>query len=176
LHLYTPSFSNLNTEQQREWANKVILAVNDDALPDLKNQARFMEVTVNENITGRKTESKEVVDGRSQTDTTKSKPKPATKSDRGTNVKKISSKNEAEKYAKEKLAPIAEYGKFWRANPKLAILKTHLKNQDFGAYQRIVDKRVEESSTEKKPIEVKAIVNFKEKIRPWTFYNLFYRS
>jgi len=164
LHLYTPSFSNLNTEQQREWANKVILAVNDDALPDLKNQARFMEVTVNENITGRKTESKEVVDGRSQTDTTKSKPKPATKSDRGTNVKKISSKNEAEKYAKEKLAPIAEYGKFWRANPKLAILKTHLKNQDFGAYQRIVDKRVEESSTEKKPIEIKAIVNGKEKI------------
>lgn len=166
LHLYTPSFSNLNTEQQREWANKVILAVNDDALPDLKNQARFMEVTVNENITGRKTESKEVVDGRSQTDTTKSKPKPVVKSDRGTNVKKISSKNEAENYAKEKLAPIKEYGKFWRSNPKLAILKTHLKNEDFGAYQRVVDKRVANQSipVEQIEIEVNAIINGEEKV------------
>ena len=159
---FVPTFDKLTTAHQRLWVSKVLLAVKDDALPDIRNQQRLMEDRINEDYTESKTESKEVVDGRGQTDTAESKPKLNVRSDRTRNIRSVSSKNKAENYAKEKLAPI--YGPRWRGHSDLAILKTHLKNKDFSAYQRIVDKRVEESSTKKKPIQVEAIINGEEKI------------
>ena len=140
----TLTFDSLTTDHQRLWASKVILAVRDNAVPDIKNQQRLMEDKINEDYTGSKTKIEQVVDGRSQTNTTKSKPKPVARSNRERNTKKVSSKNAAEEYGKANLAPI--YGPRWRSHPDNKILRTHLKNEDFGAYQRVVDKRVANST------------------------------
>ena len=158
---FTPSFDNLTEEHQIEWGAKVILAINDEAIPDIKNQQRLMEARINEDYKESKTESEKVVDGQSRTSTAKGKPKSASEPNRKRNTQKISSRSAAEKYATEKLAPI--YGPRWRGRKDNAILKVHLKNQDFVAYQKIVDKRVEQSKV-MGPIQIKAIIDNKVQV------------
>ena len=53
----------------------------------------------------------------------------------------------------------------WRSHPDNAILKRHLKDRNFVAYQQVVDNRVAGSTggaaPDKKEVEVKAVVNDK---------------
>jgi len=140
----TLTFESLTTEHQRDWAGEVILAVNDNAIPDIKNQQRLMEDRINESYPRSETKSEKVVAGRSQINTTKSKPKTTSKPNTNKNTTKISSKTAALTYGKTKLEPI--YGEFWRSDKANIILETHLKNKNWPAYQRVVDKRVANSS------------------------------
>ena len=137
----------MTTDQQLEWTSTVLLAIYDDAVPDIPNQQRSMEATLNENNKKPTTKSEEVAARRSEKAKQQKKSEPSSKKD----TKKISTKTAAEAYGKKNLAPI--YGKLWRSHPDNVILKRHLKNKDFGAYQRIVDKRVQKSEKEVKNIQ-----------------------
>lgn len=133
----TPPFSKLTIPQRLEWADRVLLALDDKAPKDIPNQQKQMEENLDE-YTGKPTaKDKEMAARRKQAD---KQVKTRREKLSGTeNTTKISSKTAAEAYGKSKLEPI--YGKKWRSHPDNAILKTHLKNKNWGAYQRIVDKR-----------------------------------
>ena len=143
----TPPFSKLTIPQRLEWADRVLLAVHDKAPKDIKNQQKQMEETLNEYIGKPTTQSKEVAARRKQKNR-EAKSRNQKLSRKG-DTKKILSKTAAEAYGKAKLEPIKIYGTKWRSHPDNAILKTHLKNKDFGAYQRIVDKRAADAKGKK---------------------------
>ena len=135
----TPPFSKLTIPQRLEWTDRVLLALDDKAQKDIPNQQKQMEETLDE-YTGEPTaQDKEVATRRKQTN--KQVKTRTEKLSRTEDTAKISSKAAAEAYGKSKLEPIPKYGKKWRSHPDNAILKTHLKNKNWGAYQRIVDKR-----------------------------------
>tara|TARA_B110000285_G_scaffold66306_1_gene76186 strand:+ start:56 stop:8422 length:8367 start_codon:yes stop_codon:yes gene_type:complete len=134
----TPTFSNLTMPQQLEWSGRVLLALHDKAPKDIKVQQKLMEETLDEYDGKPTAQNKEVAARRKLAD--KQIKARKLKLNRKEDTAKISTKAVAEAYGKAKLEPI--YKKFWRSHSDNSILKTHLKNENFGAYQRVVDKRV----------------------------------